>query len=176
MPRSNVPPDEPTEEFAIEGIHPVRFHLRASFGWLITSATWNGRDYARVPFDASDHASLDDAAVVVTNAGASISGTVREVGGAGASNVTVVLFPTAPNRWAGYGLLPVEVRRAWTASDGRFTISGLPAGDFYIAATAEDRPIELDAETFRQLQPAAETVTLDWGDSRSVALRVAEVR
>jgi hypothetical protein len=171
-PRSTVRPDDPTEEFSIDGIHPGRFHLRASYGWLIKSATWNGRDFTRVPFDATVTSALDDVAVVVTNAGASVTGTVRGPGGSADAGATVVLFPVAQERWTGYGLMPVDVRRASTTADGRFTITGLPAGDYYIAATAGDGPVALHVDVFRQLQPAAMTVTLDWGASRSIDLRL----
>ena len=168
MPRSEARPDDATEEFSIDGITPGEFHLRSSFGWLIKSATWNGRDFARIPFDASDATSFDNVAVVVTNASASVRGTVRDADGP----ATVVLFPASSERWSGFGLMPVDVRRVATAGDGRFIITGLPAGEYYLAAVAGDRAIELYRDTFSQLQPTATTIAVDWGDSRSVELRL----
>jgi len=169
MPRSSARPDDATEEFTIEGIGRGQFHLRASYGWLIKSVTWNGRDHVNLPFDTSSVTTLDNVAVVVTNAGASVSGVVRSQTGP----ATVVLFPSAEERWTDFGLLPVDVRRASTAAGGRFTIEALPAGDYYLVAIAPDRLLELTPDNFRKWLQAATPVTLGWGESRSIDLRVA---
>ena len=170
MPRSDVKPDDPATTFTIAGISPGPFHLRSSFGWLIKSVTWNGRDYTYRPFDPEGDGDVDDVQVVVTNAVATISGTVRGLDDV-AAGATVVLFPTDPARWTHHGLMPVAIRRAQTAAEGRYTFTGLPAGSYALAAVPASSPIELHEDTFRRLQPQAATITIDWGESRPLDLR-----
>jgi hypothetical protein len=171
MPRSDVRPDDASVTFSIADIYPGRFHVRASYGWLIKSVRWNGRDYAREPLDATTTGRFDNVEVVVTNAGASIHGRVTAASEAGTA--TVFLFPADPQQWEEIGLMPTDIRRVRTLDDGRFVITDLRAGSYAVVALSGRSAVELHADSFRRLQGQATAVTIDWGESRTLNLRVS---
>jgi hypothetical protein len=59
-------------------------------------------------------------------------------------------------------------------SDGRFTITGLPAGEYYIAALTDLNASEMYEPSFlASIVPAAITVTLGDGEKKVQDLKLA---
>jgi hypothetical protein len=100
--------------------------------------------------------------VVVSNAGASISGHVTDSASAPVGDYSVFVFATDRNKW-----LPASrfLRLARPAQDGSFEVAGLPPGEYWVAAT---EPVEgnhvsgnwFEAERLEQLSLRARRVTL----------------
>jgi hypothetical protein len=156
-------------EFSMSGIMPGRFRLRADNGWLIKSVTWDGTDYSHRPFDADESSSFDGVDVVVTNAGAALTGRARSESSAAPLDGVVVMFPQDETAWEIVGWRSPAVRTSATTREGEFEISGLPAGDYAIAVVpVPERPDNPGPNLFRSLLPHATRVRLDWGERRTV--------
>jgi Carboxypeptidase regulatory-like domain len=93
---------------------------------------------------------------------ASISGHVTDATSAPVSSYTVIVFPTDRNKWS---VTPRLLRLARPTQDGSFEVTGLPAGEYWVAATD---PVEgtdasgdwLKPETLEHLSFRATRVTL----------------
>ena len=98
----------------------------------------------------------------MSNAGAAISGHVTDAAASPVSNYSVVVFSTDRTKWF---VMSRFLRLARPTQDGSFEVTGLPPGEYYVAATD---PIEgndvsgdwLKSETLDQLSFRATRVTL----------------
>ena len=74
------------------------------------------------------------------------------------------LWTTAPRRVSGAARL---------SSDGRYRISGLPPGEYYLAALTDFDPAQLaDASFLESLIPAAAKVTIGEGERKVQDYRI----
>jgi hypothetical protein len=102
------------------------------------------------------------AEAVISNAGAGISGHVTDAASSPVSNYSVVVFSTDRTKWF---VTSRFLRLVRPTQDGSFEVTGLPPGEYYVAATD---PVEgndvsgdwLDSETLDQLSFRASRVTL----------------
>jgi hypothetical protein len=127
--------------FALGGITGTRrlSVARLPAGWALKSITWNGVDVTDAPLRFGTAAqSTDTLEVLLTNRITQISGEVTDANGRRASNVAVVAFATDSERWYRGSRF---VRYAALA-DGTFTIQGLPAGEYFLAAVARTRDLD----------------------------------
>jgi hypothetical protein len=82
----------------------------------------------------------------------------------------VVVFPTNQTLW-----LPDSrrIRSATPATDGKFTVANLPAGEYAIAAAEDIDAIDLaDASFLKSLLSSAFKVTLADGERKRQDLRI----
>ncbi len=172
-PQSEARPGDATDQFTIPGLLPGKYLLRLGRGWIAKSISWRGRDYTDAPFDAAETQDFDDVRVVVTNQGAALSGVVRDERGAPARDGRVVIFPAKPDLWANFGLWPSRIRVLSAGSDGRYTISSLPEGEYrVIAVDGSSEAVQLDPEFFLRVERRATLASLSWGQSRNLDLRL----
>ena len=162
MPETSWRPGETTPDFAIGGLKAGKSFIRVGNGWVVKSVMWNGRQYADAPFDAADTQDFESVQVVVTNAGASVSGVVRNEHGAPLEDAVVLVFPAEAAQWTGVGAWPPRLRWSTTANDGGFAMTDLPAGDYDVVALvpAAAEPPRPDADLLRAAQAFATPVTL----------------
>jgi hypothetical protein len=117
--------------------------------------------------------STADIELVLTDRVAEIGGTVLDADGRGVANAIVVAMPL--DRALRYPMSRY-LRRATSASDGRFQLAALPADTYYVATVASiplDGPDAWQDPAFLEsLTPAATTVTISDGERRAVTLRV----
>ena len=119
--------------FALEGmlgIYTLRFESLPS-GWIVKSITANGIDVsdAAIELRPADRVSVR---VELTDRITQVSGTVRptrDVRGG-----TVVVFADEPSKWSSSSRF---VKTARVGDDGRFTISGLPPHQRYLAVAVD---------------------------------------
>ena len=119
--------------FALEGmlgVYTLRFESLPA-GWLVKSITANGLDVsdAAIELAPNDRVSVR---VELTDRITQVSGTVRptrDVRGG-----TVVVFADEPSKWSSSSRF---VKTARVADDGRFTISGLPPHQRYLAVAVD---------------------------------------
>jgi hypothetical protein len=127
--------------------------------------------------DAADHHLRIDGSddvtngrLTFTNKPGTINGTVTNVSGAPVADHTVVLLPADRALW-----LP-QSRRIQTAQpspDGRYSLRGLPPGEYHLALVLDPEPGRLpDPEWLRLLLPTSVSVTLNEGEARVQDLRV----
>jgi len=177
-PRSVYNRTAPPGEFIIDGVMPGLYHFRGeSQGWHITSVTVNGRDHTYTPLDTSTGENFSDVVVTFTNAVQSINGTVTDATGAPVAGATVVTFPVEPAQWTNYGLSPPRIKSARTPSSGEYRLRTLPAGDYYVIALPESQSAAWrEPGFFQRARGAAVRVTLTPGETKTVALKVTEVK
>jgi Carboxypeptidase regulatory-like domain len=173
LPIAEMDPSKATETFAIQGLLAGRYFLRVSHGWIVQRITWNGQDYTDAPFDAAAHDAFDDVEVVVTNAGAAVSGVVRDHAGAAAREGSVLVMPAAPSERVDFGLGPTSLRVVAARGDGRFAIDDLPAGEYLVAAFATATGVRLDPAFLESAARKATSLSLNWQQRASLDLEIA---
>jgi len=122
----------------ITGIRRLRI-VRVPVGWALKSITWNGVDVTDAPLGFGTAAqSTDKLDVLLTNRLTQISGEVTDANGRGVSNAAVVAFSTDRERW----YLASRFLQYVASTDGMFTIRGLPAGEYFLAAVPRSKDLD----------------------------------
>jgi Carboxypeptidase regulatory-like domain len=100
--------------------------------WWIKSITANGLDItdAVLSFGTADQ-SLENVDITVTTHAAEIAGTVMEASGQHANAATVLVYAADRGRWYRHSRYMGFAR---AQSDGSYRVSGLPAGEYFVAA------------------------------------------
>jgi Carboxypeptidase regulatory-like domain len=162
-------------EFHTYGFPPGRYVLRVSpisAGWFLESAMSDGRDIADFPVDLQTK-DVTGVVIVFTDRPSAVTGIVSGSQGADPTAV-VAVYPTDSGLWT---MSPRRLRTARAAPDGSFSIQGLPAGEYYVAALQEDAVGEWqDPALLRALTRVAQTIQLVEGEQKTVNLRAATVK
>ena len=177
-PRQASGPDAEPGTFTIGAVQPGAYVVGGINynGWLIKSVTIDGRDFSYVPIDTMSSSSVSGVVVTFTNRGATLTGQLAPSPGADEPAV-VVAFPAEEAQWTGYGLKPLRIRSTAAASDGTFTIEGLPAGAYLVAAVRADSPrVWQQPGFFARVRGEATPVSLTWGGRHTAAPRVIALR
>jgi len=158
----------PGGEFVITGYRPgAAYQLFVSgvpSGWWPHTALMEGRDLLDKParFAHDD----DGKAIVVTfiDQQTEVSGELRTTSGAPISDVFVIAFSTNRALWGEVSRRIVAVR---PDIDGRYTITGLPAGEYFLGAVTDvDEGDTRDASLLDALSRAAIPIHLALGDRK----------
>jgi len=166
-----------TGAFRTYGVAAGKYFVRiggAPPGWTLRSVMADGRDVSDVPLDLR---TTDVANVVVTftDRPTRLTGVARTSSGHGDPDAVVVIFPADSSAWSDYGLNPRRVRSARAARDGSYTVTGLPAGDYYAVAIHDDTtPDWRDPRVLEDLARGASQVRLTEGDSRAQDLKTVQ--
>jgi hypothetical protein len=164
----------PDWEFRLEGFGVGSYlpHASATPAWILKSFMIDGRDYADRPYVAGV-TTVTNAIVTLTSAVPELDGTVRDATGRPVS-AGIVAFPVDKAQWIDYGATPSRIKATTASDDGRYHVTSLPAGDYYVVAvpSGEVRSWQ-DAGFFEGAAGRATRVSLDWGDSvtRHLVLR-----
>jgi hypothetical protein len=162
-------------KFEIAGLLPGRYFLRVSGTRVVRSISWNGREVSGMPVDVGDGQELTAIVLSLSDDGAAISGTVLDNQNRLTPDAIVVHFPTNPDEWTNYGVVSDRLDRALVNSAGEYRITGLPAGEYFIAAARADDSSggEWRAPSFlRALAARASRIRVEWGDVKTVPLKV----
>jgi hypothetical protein len=161
--------------FMLRGLMPGRYTVRAlpaatTKGWLLRSVVSRGRDIADVGLEVAAGTDASDLVATFTDRIGELTGVFQDASGRPAPEYTVVLFSTDRTLWRA----PVR-RVVWArpASDGRFTLRNLLAGDYFLAAAGGVEPGAVnDPEFLEQLAPGAIKVTLAEGEKQTQDIRI----
>ena len=138
----------------------------------VKSVTVDGEDCSRGPIAVTSGL---DAKVVVTFTGKiiSLSGVTRDESGNVAPQASVVVFPTDPQLWTKQGLTPSWIRAATTSARGAYQLTDIKAGEYYVVGvdSSQIRPWR-DPAFLEAMAPLAKRVTLNWGDSKIVDVKI----
>jgi Carboxypeptidase regulatory-like domain len=140
--------------------------------WVVKSATMGGRDVLDTPFDVRAGVDVPEIVVTYTDKVTQVSGLVTDQAGRPAPTYSVIVFPVDAKHWRqGTRWIRPPVR---PASDGRFTIAGIPPGEYYLAMINEFQPNEWYTPAFlQQVVPGAMRLTLGEGEKRTQDLKLA---
>jgi hypothetical protein len=164
--------------FQIPSLGPGQYLVRidplaasATARWALKSAIVNERDLADRPLTATaDGSELAGIVVTLTDRAAEISGRLIDASGRPVTRYSIVVFTQDQSLW-----LPGarRIHAVRPATDGSFAVTGLPAGDYAIAAVenAEDADLS-DAGFLSQLLASALKLTIAEGDRRRQDLKV----
>ena len=140
-------------------------------GWSVKSIVANGRDISVEPIELSN-SDLGGVVVTFTDKTTTLSGTVSTPNGPDPT-AEVLVFPADSMAWKDIGVVARRFRAERVSKTGAFAISGLPPGDYYVAAAAGSLPGDRqDPALLAALVRTATRVTLADGGSASVNLAV----
>jgi hypothetical protein len=167
-----VGPDGTFELAGLQG--PGRLVLEgAPDGWWLRSVRLDGRDVTDQPvtFGVRDYSSVE--AVVATDGGG-VQGRVL-TDGPPDSGHGVVVFPVDSARWF---YRSRHLRLGTTGPGGSFSITGLPPGEYWVAAMRTNIREGVysawqDADLLGRLLPVAQRVRLGPAERRDLVLRPA---
>ncbi len=105
--------------------------------WVIERVTLRGEDITDAGLDVQGGQRVTDLRVIVTPVATEVVGSVRDSSGAPAAGALVVIAPLTPQPWPRTSR---HVAVAQTDSNGRFSVRGLPTGE-YRAVASHDLPL-----------------------------------
>lgn len=152
--------------FELGGILPGTYRLSATApmakGWWARSAIVDGRDLLDVPLVIERD--LTNVAVTFSDRESELFGQLTGAGGAPAYETALVVFPADPALWRKGAR---RVQTATAASDGRFSIRGLPGGEYLLALLPDVERHQLHDRAFLdQLARASVKITLGEGEKK----------
>jgi hypothetical protein len=140
--------------------------------WTLKSAMLNGRDLADSAFEVVAGHEVAGLTITFTDRAAAIVGRLVDASGRPITRYSIVVFPADRALW-----LPSSrrIRSARPATDGSFTVAGLPAGTYAIAAAEDVAASELEDPAFlARLLASSRPVTLADGEQQRQDLRIAQ--
>jgi hypothetical protein len=137
--------------------------------WMLKSVELNGRNLADDPIEVRHGETLTGVRVMLTNQPTQIRGALLDEKHQPADG-TVVVFPEETSRWREVSR---TVRAARPDQRGEFSIKGLPAGKYLIAAVdyVQDG-LWYDPEFLAGLRPRAQPLSLAEAESKRIDLTV----
>jgi protocatechuate 3,4-dioxygenase beta subunit len=169
---------QPEGSFRVPSLAPGSYVVRAEAAasadgarWFLKSAIVDGRDLADYPWAApADGTELSGLVVIVSDRMAEIAGRLVDATGQPVTRYSIVVVTTDRALW-----LPTarRIRAAQPATDGTFAMSGLPPGEYAIAAVEDLEEGDLSSEAFlSELLTSAVTLRVAEGESRRQDLQV----
>jgi hypothetical protein len=155
--------------FFLPDIPPGQYRLTATFPspWMIDRITVNGRDGLDRPIAIEPGSSVGDAAITVTDAPNRIDGQALDSTGQAAAFALIFAFASDPaERGLDRRTQAVRADRA-----GRFTVTGLPSGDYLVGiATGGESPAWYTPPFLTNLARSATHVSLPTGATRTAVV------
>jgi hypothetical protein len=154
----------PDGRWVARGIAPARFALEAVVPpamrgtWWLRSAMWDGRDLLEAPVDVAPGQRFDDIAFTFTDRHNELTGTLTTTIGRPATEYFIVILPADSRYWVPNAR---RIRSVRPLSNGVFSATDLPDGDYLIAALTDVEPRDLaDRDWLAQVAAAGVKVTL----------------
>jgi len=138
--------------------------------WYLKSAILNGRDVADIAFDVRPNEDVSGIVMTFTDKPTEVSGSVIDQAGRAVPDFPIVIFSTDRRYWTAGSRRVQQVR---PASDGKYKITALPAGEYYVCAVTDLEPDSLSDPTFLdQLVPGSFKITLAEGEKKVQDLKL----
>lgn len=148
--------------FTIIGLPPDRYLIEASWagmrtaagGWWLTGVRVAERELGDAPIEVQANEHTSGIELEFRDRIGAIEGTLSDQSGRPSPGYFVMAFPVDRTHWTTTSRRMVPAVRP--ATDGRFTISGLPGGDYFLAVVTEVDPDEAaDGRFLETLIPMA---------------------
>jgi hypothetical protein len=183
---TGVPVEDGT--FVVKGLIPGKYQVAVSGrpmrinaaipgmppsqeGWVVKSVKWRDQDLADTGVDIRADGPVAGVVVTLTKRPAELGGTVIDAAGRPTGAFPIVVFSRDPTQW---GPGSRRVLQAHPASDGTFSVIGLPEGDYYLAAVTRLEPGDLTNRRFlEELVPASLPISIRDGEKKTQDLKLA---
>ncbi|HEY6211907.1 MAG TPA: carboxypeptidase-like regulatory domain-containing protein [Vicinamibacterales bacterium] len=140
-------------------------------GWALKAVRHRGSDLTDSGFDVRPGEDIADVEIELTNRMPELSGQVTNSRGATVKDYTVVAFPEDREKWTLSNSR--YIRSARPDQDGRFKITSLPPGRYYIVALDQVEQGEwTDPEFLDRVQSKTTTVAVGEGETKTVDLKL----
>jgi hypothetical protein len=169
---------DPSGTFRFSSVPPGLYVLQiapppaVATKWTMKSALVRGRDLLDGRFEMKPGTDVDGVTVTFTDRPAGIAGRLVDATGGAVARYSVVVFPTERSLW-----IPDtrRIRVTPPASDGSFTVMGLPPGEYALAAIEDiDAADAADPALLARLLSSAYRFTLAEGERKSRDLQVGK--
>jgi hypothetical protein len=178
IPAPPPPPARMGDDFTFEikstpGV--MRLMLGGAFGpapadWSIRSVRVNGVDVTDAGIEFKPNEDISGVEVELTNKVTTISGMVKTSRGETSKDYTAIMFAQDKQKWIGNGRYQSAGR---PDQEGRFKISGLPPGEYYIIAVDRLEPGQSgDPDFLEAVRSKATPLSLREGETKNVDLRL----
>jgi protocatechuate 3,4-dioxygenase beta subunit len=168
--------------FVIEGVPPGQYRFGAvvppaapgasAQAWTLKSAMVGGRDALDTPIDVRPGGNVEGVTITYTDLVSEISGTLSDGKGKPISDLSILVFTTDRAQW---GMPSRRLRQpVQPSSDGKFRITGLPAGEYVLGAVTDLEPGDWQDPAFLdQLSAAAIKLTIGDGEKKVQDIKIA---
>jgi hypothetical protein len=153
----------------VPGAYTLKAMPPAGTSWVLKSAVLNGRDLADVPIDVKPGQDLNGLVITYTDRAAEIAGTLVDAGGRPVTRYSIIVMTVDKSLW-----LPNarRIRLAAPATNGSFSVDGLPAGEYAIAAVEDVEASDLNDSAFlEQVLAASVKIAVAEGEKKTQNLR-----
>lgn len=142
--------------------------------WYVKSIAYKGQELADAAFDFGYTETFRDVEIIVSGAGAAVTGRVTDERAAPVRDGTVALFSADRSKWT--------IRSRWlkvgrSTQDGAFKLAGVVPGDYWVVAVDRLEGTEVagdlqNPDVLDALASRAQRITLGEGQSQSLTLRL----
>jgi hypothetical protein len=165
---------DPSGRFTINNVLPGHYRVSASGvpGWWLASAVIDGQDAFDLPVEVRPGGNLTGALVTMIDRQTEITGVLSDGRGDPVPDYTLIVFPSDSRHWTP-GTRRIQSTRP--ATDGRFTFTNLPAGDYRIATVLDPEPGSwTDPDYLRELEGVSLRVSVGPGEQKTQNIRIAQ--
>lgn len=139
--------------------------------WTLKSAMANGRDIADVPLEIRPNEDVSGLVVTFTDRPTELAGSVIDAANRPVTGFPILVFSTDRTYWT---IGSRRIQQAQPASDGRYLVSGLPPGEYFVCAVTSFTPNQLyDPAFLESMVPGAFKITLGDGEKKRQDLKLA---
>ena len=174
---------QPDGTFLVQGLPPDRYLVGGSWpgmrsgdgsaGWWITSVRVGDGELGDAPIGVDPNTNVGGVTVTFSDRIGTIEGTLTDAAGRPAPDYVVLTFPADRGSWTTVSRRIVPPARPGT--DGRYRLTGLLAGDYYLAVvTTMDSDDGSDPAFLEALLPGAIKVSIGHGETRRQDLRIGK--
>jgi uncharacterized protein (DUF2141 family) len=162
--------------FTFAGVTPDIYRFVATWNapaardkWSIKASAANGREAYEAPLRVNPSETVDWT-VTYTDKPTSLTGVFQDRGGRAATEYYILLFSSDRKHWTPGSR---RIRMTRPATDGAFTVKGLPPGEYFLAALADLETGEWNDPTLlEQLVQSSAKVTLRDGETATQDFRI----
>ena len=151
-----------SHQLVVDGLHPP---------WVIKSIRYRGTDITDLQLAVEEREQLHDVRIVITDAGSEVSGVVQNPRNLPSPNTGVLVCSKVPVFWMRTSR---RLRVTFTDQNGRWSVMGLPPGDYFAVASPTIDEGDLGRrERLEALQSIGTPFRVDSDDARpTVTLQV----
>ena len=165
-----LPPGAYRLTFGAPGTMAMLGMTTGSSGWVLKSAMLGDVDIADGLIDVKPGQDVSGIVATFTKMATQISGRLQDASGGAVSGFPIVVFSTDRARWSAGSRRIVSAK---PASDGTYKITGLPPGEYFLAALTDLDPNDLYDPAFLEgLVGSAFKITLADGEKKVQDLRM----